>query len=268
MISRVTKQLTIGGIYILIAVVIVGGIYWSNYRPTCLDGIQNGKEEGVDCGTLACSKACIAAAQPLVIQDTQLIKTPAGDFDLAVLVYNPNTEYGADAVGYDLVISDTSGAEILRRSSSFYILPGQTRYVVQTSLQGIPDGASAKVVIKNADWVKTPNSQEVYFITGRETLTPSTKQTTYETVITNNSNFDFDTVDVSMVVRNNAGDIIATNMTNLQSVFSHTDRSIKVTWPFALPVDARVQTEVGTNVFNNANFLKRNGTQEKFQQYY
>ena len=268
MLSRTPKRIIIGSIYILIIVIIAGGFYWGKYQPTCNDNIQNGREEGVDCGTVACGQACVAPILALVVQDVQLIKTPVGDYDLAALVYNPNVNYGTGAVGYELVVVDVTGQEILRQTHSLYILPGQTKYIVLTSLRGISDGATARLQIKNVDWGKVVPNQDSVFIINREATTSEANQTTYQAVITNNTNFDFDTIDVTMVVTDRSGKIIATNMTNFQTFISQTDRSVKVTWPFVLPSDARVQTEVNTNVFNNANFLKRNGTQERFQQYY
>lgn len=268
MLSRTQKRFFIGSVYILIVAVIAGGSLYGKYRPTCNDGIKNGQEEGVDCGTVACGKACASPIQALVVQNIKLIKTPAGDFDMAALIYNPNVDYGSDATDYDLVVTDSSGKEIIRQANSFYILPGQTRYVVSTSLKGIPDGSTADVQIKSVDWQKVSLGQDVSFVITRETTTPGANQTIYQAVITNNTNFDFDTIDVSIVVTDSSGEIIATNMTNFQTFLSHTDRAIKVTWPFALPADARIQTEIGTNVFNDANFLKTHGIQEKFQQYY
>jgi len=268
MLSRTQKRLVIGSVYILIVVLIVGGWYWSKYSPTCTDGIKNGQEEGVDCGTVACGKACLAPVQAIVVQDAQLIKTPAGDFDMAALVYNPNVDYGADAVQYDLIITDVYDQQISNQSYSFYILPGQTKYVVQTSLKDIPDGAIAQVIIKSVDWQKVASTPDITFVVTREATTLEANQTVYQAVITNNTNFDFDTIDVNIIATDNSGAIIAANRTNFQTFLSQTERSIKVVWPFVLPADARIQAEVNTNVFNNANFLKRNGTQEKFQQYY
>ncbi len=268
MLSRTQKQLIIGGIYILIALIIAGGVYWAKFSPTCSDNKQNGKEEGVDCGTLACGQACAAPVQALLIQTPQLIKTPVGDFDLAFGVYNPNINYGAEAVFYDLIITDPDGKEVLRRANNFYILQGQTKYVIQTSLRNIPDNSTASVEVKSVTWEKVVTTDKVNFIVTREAITPSANQTTYEAVVMNDSNFDFETLDINVVVLDNSGKVVATNMTNLQTLLSHTERSVKVSWPFKLPEGVRIQIEVGTNVFNNTNFLKQNGSQEKFQQYF
>lgn len=268
MLPRTQKQLIIGSIYILIVVLVVGGNLYFKNRPTCNDGIKNGQEERVDCGTVACGVACSSPIQALEVQDVQLFKTAIGDYDLAALVYNPNVDYGTDVTDYDLVVLDSSGKEISRQTSSFYILPGQTKYIVQTSLKNIPDGSSVQLQIKSVDWIKTTTASDITFNVGREATTFDSSQTTYQAVITNNTNFDFDTIDVGIVVTDSSGSIIATNRTNFQTFLAKTERSIKVVWPFVLPAGSRVKTEINTNVFNNSNFIKRNGTQEKFQQYY
>ena len=66
----------------------------------------------------------------------------------------------------------------------------------------------------------------------------------------------------------NEGSVEGTNITNIETFASKTERSVKMTWPFSVPTIFQPIVEVGTNVFDNDNFLKRNGTQERFQQYY
>ena len=66
-VTRFVKQLLFGGIFLAI----IGGIGWWFFRlavpaPSCTDGIQNGQEEGLDCGTV-CGKSCPAPVQSLTV---------------------------------------------------------------------------------------------------------------------------------------------------------------------------------------------------------
>ena len=79
--KRVQKQIVIGLIFILL----IGGLgygfvdYFLLVEATCLDSVQNGIEEGVDCGLLACGVACEPAIVPLSIVSQKLIEVRPGD---------------------------------------------------------------------------------------------------------------------------------------------------------------------------------------------
>jgi len=90
--GRAMKQLIIGLVFVLILGGIGYGIY-SGLAPevSCTDGIQNGKEEGVDCGSLACGKACEPAIMPINIISSQFFKVGQGDYDFVAQLSNPNT---------------------------------------------------------------------------------------------------------------------------------------------------------------------------------
>ena len=124
--TRTQKQLIIGIIFILIA----GGIGYGVYsglvtKATCTDGIKNGKEEGLDCGALACGKACEPAIMPISIISSQFLEIGQGDYDFVAQVSNPNVSYGASRIEYSL------GSN----SGFFYILPGQTKYIIDTPVK-------------------------------------------------------------------------------------------------------------------------------------
>lgn len=260
--SRALKQLIVACVFFIIIGGISFGFYHTHYGPNCHDGIKNGQEEGIDCGTLACGVACPSPVQAVQVQSVNLVKTPAGDYDVAMQFYNPNTDYGVATGTYEL----TAGGVV--SSHDFYMLSGQTKYIVLTSLKGLPDNASATVVIKSVQWQKVTGDASVSLTSSNEKYTVAGNQTTFEATILNGSDFDFDSIDVAMVASDNSGRVIATNMTNIQTLLSHTQRYVKVSWPFPLPADAHVSTEIDTNVFDNANFLKTHGTQEKFQQFF
>src|SRR3989338_8254868 len=107
--GRVQKQLIIGIVFVLI----LGGIGYGIYsglvtKVSCTDGIQNGKEEGVDCGILACGKACEPAIMPINIISSQFFKVGQGDYDFVAQLSNPNVSYGASRIEYSLGSSSGS----------------------------------------------------------------------------------------------------------------------------------------------------------------
>lgn len=277
---RVQKQLIIGIVFVFILSLIGYGIYYSlASKISCTDSIKNGQEEGVDCGILACGVACPVPVQALQIKSIQSIFVPDTDLtsDVAIQIYNPNTEYGVASGVYDLVVRDQSGIEIDRLPGrQFYILPGQTKYLILTVVRGLALGEES-VEIKSVQWQKlNMPDNAVNFVLRRKDYHPTTKGlpageagTELNGVLFNDSNFDFDKVDVAVILFNDTGAVIGVNKTDIRTFVSKSERGFNVVWPFALDGNAvRQDIEVSTNLFENSNFIKSYGTQEKFQKLY
>ncbi len=259
--DRTQKQLIIGLVFILILSAIGYGIYAGLVtKATCADGVKNGKEEGVDCGILACGKACEPAIAPINIISSQFFKVGQGDYDFVAQVSNPNISYGASRVEYGLGSS----------SGSFYILPGQTKWIVLTALK-IPDGVQGvRLVIKNAQWEKLDlPANAVNFVLRSKNYGSIKNGSELSGSLFNNSNFDFDKVDVAVILFDDAGSITGVNRTDIRTFVSKTGRGFKVAWPFALSGKIeRQDVEASTNLFENSNYIKSYGSPEKFQKFY
>lgn len=270
---RWSKQLIIGSVYLVIFIVLGYGIYnWTRVKPTCFDGIQNGKEEGVDCGTLACGKPCGPVIQPIQINNTKLIKVIEGDYDFIAQVSNPNTDYGSSVVTYVLTHTDANGQKT-SEEGNFYILPGQTRYLVRNALKSLTEISEMTLEVKSVDWEKVnmPGGGISFAVQGKDlkNINKGSVAVRVAGVLLNDSNYDFDTVDIVVVVFDSQADIIGVNKTDIRTFLAHTSRGFTVEWPSPFKADAyRIDIEASTNLFNNSNFIKDYGTQERFQQYY
>lgn len=259
--GRLQKQLIIGLVFLLILSGIGYGIYLGLApKISCTDGIQNGKEEGIDCGTLACGKVCEPAIMPIKIISSQFLQVGPGDYDFVAQLNNPNVFYGATRMEYTL------GSNF----GSSYILPGQTKWLVLTALK-IPNGVEGvQLVIKNAQWEKLDMPDNaVNFVLRRKDYHLIQKGSALEAVLYNDSNFDFDKIDVAVILFDDEGKIIGVNKTDIRTLVSKSERGFNVVWPFALPGNAvRQDVEAATNLFENSNFIKSYGSQEKFQKLY
>ena len=261
--GRFQKQVIIGIVFILLLGGIGYGIYYGiTPKASCTDGIQNGREEGLDCGILACGKACEPAIMPLDIISSRLFKVGQGDYDFVAQISNPNVSYGASRIEYTLDAFNYHGAT--------YILSGQTKWLVLTGLKISENTANTKLVINNAQWEKLdmPNNA-VNFILRRKDYHPTARGTEMEAILYNDSNYDFDKVDVAVILFDDTGSVVGVNRTDIRTFVSKTERGFNVAWPFALPGNAvRQDIEASTNLFENYNFIKSYGSQEKFQKFY
>jgi hypothetical protein len=268
--DRLQKQLVIGlGYLILLSGIVYGLFIWVRVEPTCFDHVQNGQEEGVDCGTVACGTSCAPAILPLEVMDTQLFPVREGEYDFMARIRNTNLLYGAAQVPYTLILKDAQGVVLALETGKLYVLPAQTRYLIRTSLRGAI--ATVGVQLGEVSWAEVNATDlKVDFPLRRESFmvakTPGAAQE-YEGIIFNNSDFDFAKVDIAVIVRDATGAIIGANTTDVRTLPSRSDRYFKVTWPQALGKNLTAQVEATTNVFENSNFIKRYGTQEQFQQF-
>lgn len=262
--ARQKKQLIIGIIFALI----VGGISYSIVdslflvEATCFDEVQNGKEEGVDCGFLACGIACQEPVKPLEILSEKLFQIRPGDYDFVAHIYNPNTTYGGAGVSY--ILTTSAGT----RSGNTYILPGQTKYLVLTSIRSQGVLTEADLDIQSVQWEKLNVPSGVNLINRRGNFTTDGSESAYEGVVFNDSNYDFDSVEISVILFDTSNAVVGVNRTELRTLLSKTERSFKVSWPFPFPGVARTEVQASTNLFENSNFIKSYGTQERFQEFY
>ncbi|OGN10124.1 MAG: hypothetical protein A3C64_00435 [Candidatus Yanofskybacteria bacterium RIFCSPHIGHO2_02_FULL_41_12] len=269
---RLQKQLIVGLVFVLIFLLLGYGVFvWVRVEPTCFDNIKNGKEDGLDCGLLACGKTCEPAILPLEIKSSQYLQTGIGDYDFVAKVYNANTIYGASSFDYSLSFTDANGVELMKSNGSSYILPGQTKFLTAVSLKINGEAANVSMTINSVQWSKIqPFDSVVNFMIRRQTFSPNVNgNSRFDATLYNSSNFDFDKVDVSVVLLDEAENITGVGKTDIRTFLSGTERGFQIQWPYSADSTvANVAIEASTNVFENSNFIKNYGTQEKFQKFY
>ncbi len=275
--SRGLKQLIFG----LIFVVVFGAVgFWvyKSFQPTltCFDKIQNQGEEGVDCGKV-CGNTCLESLLPIKVLDSRLFKirdiNGKMDYDALFRVSNPNTQFGSGNTEYELKVLDSQGNTLVSKNDSFYILPGQTKYIYEPLLKTSGPASSVELKITKVDWQKLQGifSQQVKLVVRSKDYFLNNKPGVFSRVtgdVFNSSDFDLDKVDVVVVIfKNNTP--IGVNRTDTRTLATQSDRFFEVDWvsPISETPD-RIDVEATTNIFENSNFLRKYGIPEKFQQLY
>ncbi|HUO75595.1 MAG TPA: FxLYD domain-containing protein [Candidatus Paceibacterota bacterium] len=267
--NRLSKQLLYG----LFFLAIIGAIVWGLYRavvpaPTCTDGVQNGGEEGVDCGAV-CGNTCPPVLLPLDNKGVQLIHNANGSWDALAHLENPNGIYGASRVGYLLDVKDAAGADVATRTGFTYVNPAQPQYLdfPLGTLAAGPTSASLQFDPSQVQWaaLTVQAAGTVQFAVRGDMLSSSSAGTHYTATVTNKSSFDFDEVDVTVLLEDASGTVIGAGSTVMRTMVSGETRGITLDWPFSVPGAVNTQVFVGTNLFSNANYLKTYGSPERVQ---
>lgn len=153
--SRLAKQVTYGGIYLVIFGLIGLGIA-GLVRPaaSCTDGRQNGAEEGLDCGP-ACGNFCVPSdLSPITLSEEPRVFHPApGTVASYVKIENANPGFGAKSFDYTFTFYDTGGTRIGMKAGRSYIYAGEIKNLVAIAdLKGAATAVRAEVKIDRPEW--------------------------------------------------------------------------------------------------------------------
>ena len=153
--QRLTKQIVIGTVY-LVLLLVVGLLLWSIRGPegTCSDGIKNQNEEDVDCGGSCAS--CLVIPEDVRLLEVSVL-AESGLNTVAFTLENANPQWGLLALPYTVTI--VLGEEtVVKMQGNAYLLPLERRtFTEQFVLEpGQPSGSTASVTLGEATWVEPP----------------------------------------------------------------------------------------------------------------
>lgn len=249
---RLLKQIIIAAVFFII----VGSIVYFSFLR---DAIQPAPPPAV-------------LIQPPLILSQRLLKVKDLDYDFLAEVKNPNPDFGATDVSYRLDLFGRSGELVATKTGSINLLPGQTRYEIVSPIIVDNEISSAEFKISDAAWERLKEfiPQSLFLVKNQEyALLPPDLGSRLKATLSNNSNFDFDRVDVNVILFNEENDVLAVNRTDVRTFLAKTDRFFEVKWlhQFSGSV-SRVEINAYTDVFKSENFIREHGTQEKFQRFY
>lgn len=276
---RILKQLVFGAGYLVLFGFIAFGVYrFRQVEPTCFDKIQNQGEEGVDCG-FVCGNTCLESLAPIEVRSSYLFKIAenkilGNDYDVLFEIHNPNTRFGASQLGYEINLFDTANELFLRKKGFSYILPGQTKFIFEPIIRTTnrqARRAELRIITVNWERLRGGLGEDVNFLVQSKQYMPSGKPGVFSSArgtVFNSSDFDFDRVDLVIILFKENQPIRA-NRTNINTFLSRTERYFELDWinPFSAIPD-RLEIEASTNVFESYNFIRKYGTQERFQRPY
>jgi hypothetical protein len=235
------RRLVIVSVIALVVVVIVAAIsYFSFHRaPSCVDGIQNQQEQGIDCGG-PCAYLCAALEQVPVVRFTQAIAEGPGRTDVIAYIDNSNQDAYARGVSYSLSLY---GAD---HALGAPVIHGVT---------DLPPGASVPIFIPN---INTANSViTTAFLTidpaaikwqagtdtrvipqvGNQTLTSTSTTPRITATLTNPSARPLSDIKVVVTIYDASGNVINASQTIVPSIAGQGSAVATFTWnaPFSAP---------------------------------
>lgn len=273
MTRRTTKQIIIASVFFLVLFGIGFWIYLlSRPAPTCSDGIQNQGEEEVDCGG-PCLSCELRRIEEIEVLSVKAVLNQNNFYDLVAQIKNPNQNYGSGIVSYQFEVYDSSGGLITKHSDLTYILPNQTKYLIQTKIEIPRSFSRVEISFGNVQWQKLTDYESPQLIVQeKEYRLLGSGESGFSQargVLTNRSNFDFEKIDVDVLLFDSFNRLVGLNTTEIRTLLTGQERDFFATW--FNQIDAQINSvkiEAETNVFNPDNYLSSGQRMpEKFQEY-
>ena len=157
--KRLTKQIIIALIFLGMITLIGGGTYLiGRPEPTCFDGIQNQKEEGIDCGG-PCIPCNLKYDPPLSVADTPIFLTNENDrTDVIFKITNLSQEWGAKSFPCKVIFTGANGEkqEFIKYG---FIFPHEIRhFLVSNIIIGFePVAIKIEILKEDIAWEKPPS---------------------------------------------------------------------------------------------------------------
>lgn len=271
MLKRFRKQIIIVIVYLVIFGLIAAGIYFLFLKPqlpSCSDGIQNQGEAGVDCGG-PCSACPWQLQNELEVISAKAIKTQENYFDLVAKIKNQNKDAGAKSFSYAFNLYDSGNNLIFSKEGSSYILPQQTKHIIEQKISVSSEIYNIEFKILNVFWQELSGYEEPELLIRNQNFEQSENFSRVTATMENRSNYDFDTIDIYAILFDKNSEILAVGKNEVKTVFSKENRYFEIAWFFPINGQvAKADIVAETDVFLDENFMRRYGGQrERFQEY-
>jgi len=153
--------MTFFAIFLLVIVIVIVIIFAKATAPTCSDGRQNQKEEGVDCGG-PCPKKCLGEIKEPIVFWSKVFKIREGRYDAVSLVQNPNIFLFAPSVKYQFKLYDKNNVLITVREGKTFFNPGETFPIFEINIDvgnRLPERVFIEIE-KNIQWERLDKERE------------------------------------------------------------------------------------------------------------
>ena len=226
------RRFTYGGSFILVAVLVIGGIFWKIiYKaPTCSDGRQNGDEKGIDCGG-SCKNLCTSDALSPVILWAKIFNISGDVYSAVAYVQNPNINSKNPSAHYKFNIYDTQNHVIATKEGDASIPKNKKFAVFETGL--VFSGAKPKSAdfqfTSFSNWEKDAQSDDGISVDyGTVTSTSTTPR--LNGTIKNTSIRNISQIEITAFVLDKNENVIGASHTFVDNLVKGTSQDFVFTW--------------------------------------
>ena len=195
-----------------------------------------------------------------------LVTTGERTYDVVFRISDANKQWGVNKLQYRVNVLSAAGTLLKSQTGTRFALPGSSVTVIVSNITTSEVAASATVERLAGDFAKPVTTEPLSVEVRSRHFSPKTSDgiATFSGVLRNNSNYDLDRVDIQMLVKNTAGQIIGINFTQANTVKSNEDRAFVLNFDRTFDDTVTYDIVVTTNALERSNFLLKQGKPIEF----
>ena len=198
---------------------------------TCNDGFQNQGEVGVDCGG-PCSLLCSSQTTDPIVTWKRIFPVSDGVYNAVAYVENPNSNAGAQDVGYRLRVINADGISLYERTGSTVIPAKRSFPIIETGINiGGQKPSRVEFKIDNQIIWKKEEVKETPLFVVNTVLSDATSSPRLVATIENKNVASFKNVEVVAVLYDDAGNAMGASRTFIDSIDGNGKVTLTFTWP-------------------------------------
>lgn len=229
------KQVVYGLFYLFVFILIVAPLYFFVFKPkpTCFDGKQNQKEEGVDCGG-PCARFCLPSNLQMIglADKVNFFRLNKNHLTILARLKNPNSTHGA-SFKYRLTLYDKLEQALDSYGGETFIYPRQIRYLLLPNVSSSAALTVERIGISFSEisWRRLEEFREPRLVLRDQQVKSDEEMMEIDGNITNDDIVDVSRVEVVAVFYNRWKSSIGASRTVLENVRAGETRRFTVVHP-------------------------------------
>lgn len=226
------RQLQYGAGYLFIVLLLVVGVYYQYFHTpaNCFDGVQNGNEQGVDCGG-ECLRICAFTVAPPVVLWAKSFAVTDGQYNAVAYIENRNLRAGTPTLRYTFRLLDNQGV-ITEKTGVTELPPNFTFPVFEGRIQtGDRVPTETILILEDADLWLPAEYNRSQFRTISTNIRGVNARPRLDVVIENTEVTPVQDVNVVAVIFDSLGNPLTASQTFVESLAGRTQSDLVFTWP-------------------------------------
>ncbi len=207
-----------------------------NKAPSCMDGVKNGTETGIDCGG-TCANACLADESPISVLWSRAFRVVPGRYNAVAYLENQNKGVAVNKINYRFRFADANNVYIGKREGSTYVPPASHFAVFEPAID-IGNSIPVYVTFEFTEvpvWknVSQDKINQIKVLVSNIKLQGADTSPALSATLKNNSLFKIPNIDVVAILYDTSGNAVSASSTYLDVLTGEESREINFTWPEA-----------------------------------